>query len=124
MADTSPHLGYWYETLRYPTAHSPVPTAARLTMLPTAFRAVRALRCELRAAHVFAVSARESRRAVDWADSGYVAAMAVLCQGRGIGFTLPLRTGEIAEWHIRPARYLPLVSPNWCDDRPDPAMFK
>ncbi|MEU9098091.1 hypothetical protein [Streptomyces sp. NPDC048361] len=114
-ADATPHLGYWYESLHYPTAHAPVPTAAQLIMLPTAFRAIRTLRCELRAAHVFAVGARESRRAVDWADSGYVAAMAVLCQGRGIGFTLPLHTGGIAEWHIHPTPYLQLTAAGWCD---------
>ncbi|MER0447587.1 hypothetical protein ABR738_24050 [Streptomyces sp. Edi4] len=97
-----------------------MPTATRLTMAPTAFSAVRALRCELRAAHVFAVSARESRRAIDWADAGYVAAAAPLCRGRGIGFTLPLRTGEIAEWHIRPLPCLQLTAPEWCEGAGSP----
>lgn len=110
--------GYWYETLRYPTPHTAAPTVARLAMLPTAFRAVRALRCDLRAGHVFAFNARESRRAIIWADAGYISALAVLARGEPVGFTLSLHDGETAEWCIRPAPYLQLTSPGWCD-QPD-----
>ncbi|MFD9789607.1 hypothetical protein ACFWXK_01525 [Streptomyces sp. NPDC059070] len=108
-------LGYWYETLRYPTPHTAVPAVARLAMVSTAFRAVRTLRCDLRTSHVFALTARESRRAIIWADAGYVSALAVLAQGDPVGFTLSLRNGETAEWCIRPMHYLQLTPPGWCD---------
>ncbi|MEV5567619.1 hypothetical protein AB0L54_32905 [Streptomyces sp. NPDC052196] len=91
-------------------------------MLNTAFRAVRALRCDLRACHVFAFNARESRRAINWADSGYVSALAILSRGENIGFTLTLHSGEIAEWRIRPVAYLQITASDWCDGlTPSPA---
>ncbi|WP_329400808.1 hypothetical protein [Streptomyces melanogenes] len=114
-AATEARFGYWYESLRYRNAHAAMPTASRLIMMNTAFSAVRTLRCDLRASHVFAFTARDSRRAVNWADSGYVPALAALARGEYVGFTLALRDGETAEWCIRPVQYLQLTPPGWCD---------
>ncbi|GGY65787.1 hypothetical protein [Streptomyces xanthochromogenes] len=108
-------FGYRYETLRYASPHTAVPAVTRLALLDSAYRAVRALRFDLRAGHVFAFDAYESRRAINWADTGYVSALAVLTRGENVGFTLSLRNGETAEWSIRPVQYLQLASPNWCD---------
>lgn len=107
--------GFWYEVLLYPSAHTAVPHVSRLSMLDTAWRAVRTLRCDLRAGHVLALDARESRRAISWADTGHVPALGTLARGESVTFTLMLHDGRTAQWCIRPALFLQLTAHNWCD---------
>ncbi|WP_159047879.1 hypothetical protein [Streptomyces sp. WM6378] len=108
---------YLYEVLLYRAAEDKTPRLVRSAVLDTASRAIRALRLDLRAGHVFAMTPQESRRAVQWADEGFISARALLGLGESVGFTLRLHTGEIAEWTVRPAMFLCLTSTDWCDPK-------
>ncbi|MGW2583455.1 hypothetical protein ACWCYZ_19355 [Streptomyces virginiae] len=77
-------------------------------VLPTARSAVRAMRVQIRTAHVFGMTPRENARAVEWAESGWLYALGLLNSGHPCGFTVVLGSGAVAEWSVRPLPCLEL----------------
>ncbi|MFJ3235200.1 hypothetical protein [Streptomyces sp. NPDC086787] len=66
------------------------------------------MRIEIRSAHVFGMTPRETARAVEWAESGWLYALGLLNSGHHAGFTVVFGSGTVAEWSVRPLRYLEL----------------
>lgn len=83
-------------------------------LLPTSREAIRAMRAEIRGAHVFGMTPREVERAVAWADSGWMTALGLLNSGAPCGYTVALGDGADAEWSLHPVRYLGLTSSSPC----------
>ncbi|WAU06066.1 hypothetical protein [Streptomyces nigrescens] len=77
-------------------------------IVPTAHAAIRAIRVSLRTHHVFGMTPREQRRAVEWSETGWVHALATLRNGDTSAFTVVLSSGGQAEWSARPITYLSL----------------
>jgi hypothetical protein len=106
------NLGYWYEVLRHdpsPT-HSPEPLA--LEMLGNAHATIRAIRIQVRTFHVLGMTPREISRAVEWAESGWIQALAALHRGEPCAFSVLLSSGIRAEWCVTPTPYFPLADAN------------
>ncbi|GGT15111.1 hypothetical protein GCM10010207_12600 [Streptomyces atratus] len=94
--------GYRFEALRYGPATGFVPEPIDLRILAAPQEAVRAIRIQLRANHLFGLTPRELIRALHWADQGgWVQALATLHRGEPCGFTLMLRGGRHIEWTYR-----------------------
>ncbi|MEU9458560.1 hypothetical protein [Streptomyces sp. NPDC048312] len=101
--------GYRFEALRYGPATGFVPEPVVLRIMATPQEAVRAIRVQLRANHLFGLTPRELIRAHHWADrGGWVQALGALHRGEPCGFTLLLRGGRHIEWHVRPLTYVSL----------------
>ncbi|GAA3299083.1 hypothetical protein GCM10020295_36350 [Streptomyces cinereospinus] len=83
-------------------------------VLPSATSAVRTMRVQIRTAHVFGMTPRETARAVEWADSGWLHALGLLNSGQRCGFTLVFGNGAVAEWSVCPLRYLELRTADPC----------
>ncbi|MGA5268043.1 hypothetical protein [Streptomyces lydicamycinicus] len=84
--------------------------AAAPYIAPTPHAAIRAIRVSLRTHHVFGMTPREQRRAVEWSESGWVQALAALRSGEPCAFTVVLNSGGVAEWSARPLTYLCLTN--------------
>ncbi|MFF7415591.1 hypothetical protein [Streptomyces lydicus] len=82
--------------------------AASPHIVPTPHAAIRAIRISLRTHHVFGMTPREQRRAVEWSETGWVQALASLRAGEPCAFTVVLASGGVAEWSARPLTYLSL----------------
>ncbi|MFI5745792.1 hypothetical protein ACIBBE_07645 [Streptomyces sp. NPDC051644] len=92
-----------------PPGGDPVPESIDLRVLATPQEAVRAIRVQLRANHLFGLTPRELIRAHYWSDQGgWVQALGALHRGEPCGFTLMLRGGRHIEWHVRPLTYVSL----------------
>ncbi|MGW2087781.1 hypothetical protein [Streptomyces sp. NPDC001880] len=101
--------GYRFEALRYGPATGFVPEPIDLRILTTPQEAIRAIRIQLRANHLFGLTPRELIRAHYWSDQGgWVQALGALHRGEPCGFTLMLRGGRHIEWHVRPLTYVSL----------------
>ncbi|MFB8034401.1 hypothetical protein ACFC5Z_15975 [Streptomyces sp. NPDC056004] len=101
--------GFRFEALRYGPATGFVPEPIDLRVLATPREAVRAIRVQLRANHLFGLTPRELIRAHHWADQGgWVQALGALHRGEPCGFSLMLRGGRHIEWHVRPLTYVSL----------------
>ncbi|MEU8758558.1 hypothetical protein [Streptomyces sp. NPDC048659] len=109
QAEASVGQGFLFEVLRYGSqnARRAAPVKAP-RVLETAHEAIRALRVEVRTAHVFGMNPHEIERAVEWAESGWQYALALLNSGTHCGFTVVLGSGAVAEWKVTPVRYLEL----------------
>ncbi|MFI5686802.1 hypothetical protein [Streptomyces sp. NPDC051636] len=102
--------GFLLEVLRYASTITPVPepvVAPRI--LPCARDAVRAIRIQVRTAHAAGMTPRETMRAIEWVESGWMHALALLHTGNPCGFTVVLHGGAVAEWSVRPLRYLSMA---------------
>ncbi|WP_435611764.1 hypothetical protein [Streptomyces sp. bgisy159] len=101
--------GFLFEVLRYDS-----PYACRASPLdqprvfPTPRAAIRALRVQVRTAHMLGMTPREVERAVEWAESGWLHALALLNSGTRCGFTVVVGSGAVVEWTITPVRFLEL----------------
>lgn len=107
--------GYLLTVVRYPSQNSrrAIPTEAP-RVLSTATSAVRALRVQIRTAHVFGMTPRETARAIEWADSGWLYALGLLNSGHHTGFTVVFGSGAVAEWSVHPVQYLELRTAGPC----------
>ncbi|MGW1277955.1 hypothetical protein ACWD4V_13525 [Streptomyces tsukubensis] len=105
--------GYLVATLRHRSANPRErarPELAGLTIVPTAHGAIRAVRISIRTHHVFGMTPREQRRAVEWSETGWVHALGTLRVGHPTAFTVVLSNGDTAEWSARPVTYLSLTT--------------
>ncbi|MER5363078.1 hypothetical protein [Streptomyces sp. NPDC002785] len=101
--------GYRFEALRFGPATGFTPEPIDLRIMATPQEAIRAIRVQLRANHLFGLTPRELVRAHHWADKGgWVQALGALHRGEPCGFTLLLRGGRHIEWHVRPVTYVSL----------------
>lgn len=101
--------GYRFAALRYGPATGFVPEPIVLRITDTPQEAIRAVRIQLRANHLFGLTPRELTRALHWSDQGgWVQALAALHRGEPCGFTLMLRGGRHIEWRVRPLTYVSL----------------
>ncbi|MEU5331042.1 hypothetical protein [Streptomyces parvus] len=82
---------------------------AQITAVPSAHSAIRFIRVSIRTCHVFGMTPREQRRAVEWSETGWVQALGMLLNGDPTAFTVVLANGDIAEWSVRPVAYLSLT---------------
>ncbi|MFF8913572.1 hypothetical protein ACF08M_09665 [Streptomyces sp. NPDC015032] len=99
--------GYRFEALRYGSATGFRPEPIDLRIVATPQEAIRAIRIQLRATHLFGLTPRELARALHWADQGgWTQALAALHRGEPCGFVLLLRKGRHLEWNVRPLAYL------------------
>ncbi|WP_330261773.1 hypothetical protein [Streptomyces sp. NBC_00539] len=98
------------ERVRYHPKGGPVEVRAPVQVVANPRAAVRALRIDIRGAHVFTLTRQEIARALEWVDgSGWLQAVAALYRGEETGFTIILRDGTCAEWRVRPVRFLSLT---------------
>ncbi|MFJ4871290.1 hypothetical protein [Streptomyces sp. NPDC088757] len=93
-----------------PRSRRPAPVQAP-RVVSTAREAVRAIRLQVRTAHVLGMTPREVERAVEWAESGWRVALALLGAGEPCGFTVVLGSGAVLEWTVRPVNRLELRVP-------------
>lgn len=112
LAEAHVEQGYlvtvlWHRSTSRPASERPK-IAAALHIVPTAHAAIRAIRISLRTHHVFGMTPREQRRAVEWSETGWVHALATLRNGDTSAFTVVLSNGGEAEWAARPLTYLSL----------------
>ncbi|MCZ0980298.1 hypothetical protein O1L60_18425 [Streptomyces diastatochromogenes] len=108
-AEASIGEGVVLYALRYPSTNSREAAPTRAPhVFPTAREAVRALRVQVRTAHVFGMTPAEVERAVEWAEEGWFMAQALLNAGEACGFDVVGGNGVVAEWSARPVRYLEL----------------
>lgn len=107
--------GFVLTVVRYASQNSTraVPVEAP-RILSTAVSAVRAMRVQIRTAHVLGMTPREIARAVEWADSGWHYALGLLNSGHHAGFSVVFGSGAVAEWSVRPLRYLELRTTGPC----------
>ncbi|WP_159043034.1 MULTISPECIES: hypothetical protein [unclassified Streptomyces] len=104
---TSVEQGFLFEALLYESQNALRAAPWRTPrVLGSAREAVRALRVQVRTAHVLGMTPREVERAVEWAESGWVHALGLLNSGTHCGFTVVLGSGAVAEWRVTPVRYL------------------
>ncbi|WP_330331945.1 hypothetical protein OHS33_20985 [Streptomyces sp. NBC_00536] len=114
-------MGVAIERVRYSAHGGPVEVRAPVQVVANPRAAVRALRVDIRGAHVFTLTRHEIARALKWVDgSGCLQAVAALYRGEPTGFTIILRDGTCAEWRVRPVRYLSLTPahPADCEVQP------
>lgn len=103
-------MGVVIERVRYRHTGGPVEVRAPLQVVANPRAAVRALRVDIRSAHVCSLTRHEIARALEWVDgSGWLQAVSALYRGEATGFTIILRDETCAEWRIRPVRYLSLT---------------
>jgi hypothetical protein len=101
--------GYRFEALRYGPATDFTPEPMDLRIVATPQAAIRSIRVQLRANHLFGLTPRELVRALHWSEhGGWVQALGALHRGEPCGFTLLLRGGRHIEWHVRPLTYVSL----------------
>ncbi|MFB6806618.1 hypothetical protein [Streptomyces sp. NPDC056387] len=107
--------GFLFTAARYASQNSreAAPVEAP-RVLPTATSAVRAMRVQIRTAHVFGMTPRETARAIEWADSGWLYALGLLNSGHHAGFTVVFGSGAVAEWSVHPVQYLELRTAGPC----------
>ncbi|MEV0410331.1 hypothetical protein AB0I68_05815 [Streptomyces sp. NPDC050448] len=109
-------MGVVIERVRYKRAGGPVEVRAPLQVVANPRAAVRALRVDIRGAHVFTLTRHEIARALEWVDgSGWLQAVSALYRGEATGFTIILRDGTCAEWRVRPVRFLSLTPAHSAD---------
>ncbi|MFJ2751856.1 hypothetical protein [Streptomyces sp. NPDC087297] len=100
------------ERVRYNPAGGAVEVRAPVQVVANPRAAIRALRVDIRGAHVFTLTHHEIARALEWVDgSGWMQAVAALYRGEESKFTIILRDGTCAEWRARPVRFLSLTPP-------------
>lgn len=115
------HLGVAIERVRYNPRGGPVEVRTPVQVVANPRAAIRALRIDIRGAHVFTLTRHEIARALEWVDgSGWMQAAAALYRGEETGFTIILRDGTCAEWRVRPVRFLSLTPTQSadCDAQP------
>jgi hypothetical protein len=99
--------GFRFETLRYGPTTRFRPEPVDLRVLATPQEAIRAVRVQVRASHVFGLTPHELTRALYWSDQGgWVQALAALHRGEPCGFVLMLRKARHIEWSVRPLTYV------------------
>ncbi|MFF0744229.1 hypothetical protein ACFYVL_27905 [Streptomyces sp. NPDC004111] len=113
----APHLGYWFEMLMQGSTPGSLPEARALEMLPFAKDAIRTIRIQIRTFHMLGMNPREIGRAAEWANFGWIQALAALDRGEPCGFSLLLSSGQSAEWHVTPKDCFPLYGTVPCMDQ-------
>ncbi|WP_407838442.1 hypothetical protein ACE1OC_22130 [Streptomyces sp. DSM 116496] len=109
------------ERVRCNPAGGAVEVRAPVQVVVNSRAAVRALRVDIRGAHVFTLSHHEIARALEWVDgSGWLQAVAALDRGEETTFTMILRDGTCAEWRARPVRFLSLTPSSSTECAPHP----
>ncbi|MEU9031597.1 hypothetical protein AB0D46_29575 [Streptomyces sp. NPDC048383] len=104
------HPGIAIERVRYDPDGGPVEVRAPVKVVANALAAVRAIRVDIRDAHVFPMTHYETTRALERVDAGgRLQAVAALHRGETTGFTITLRDGTCAEWRLRPVVHIPLA---------------
>lgn len=113
-ADVKP--GFLVEVASYPVG---APQRAVPVGVPhvfaTARDAIRAIREQVRVGAGFDVTPGDVAQAAEWAERGWRVPLALLDAGTRVGFTLPLESGEVAEWSARPAPGPGTYAPGACD---------
>ncbi|MGW8767660.1 hypothetical protein ACWGN5_34825 [Streptomyces sp. NPDC055815] len=113
LAEMSVGAGFALYVLRYPTSTSrkAVPAFAP-RIFPTAREAIRAIRVQVRGAHVFGMTPGEIERAIEWVEDGWITALGLLNAGEQCGFNVVLGNGALAEWSVQPLPYLEIRVPD------------
>ncbi|MFD3873759.1 hypothetical protein [Streptomyces sp. NPDC058623] len=102
--------GIAIERVRYDPDGGPVEVRAPLQVVANPLAAVRAIRVDIRDAHVFPMTRDERIRALKHVDTGgRLQAVAALHRGETTGFTITLRDGTCAEWRLRLVRHMALA---------------
>lgn len=127
-ASTGPRLQAWIahdhavrtgveiERVRYNPRGGPVEVRSPVQVVTNPRAAIRALRIDIRGAHVFTLTRHEIARALERVGgSGWMQAAAALYRGEATGFTIILRDGTCAEWRVRPVRFFSLTSTQSAD---------
>lgn len=109
LAEPSVDHGFWFEVLRYRRPGGKAPEPIELRIISSAYAAIRAIRIQVRTTHALGMTPRETARAVAWAESGWIQALASLHSGEPCGFTVVLHNGARAEWTVRPVTFLELT---------------